>query len=334
MTLGTRRSDLETSATDTLPFDTCIVIYNPISTQAQRAMGYTSELRGFFPPDDLIFIPTSPEGKQANKKLIVDQAEKLGSRTLLVVAGGDGTVNLVVDTILHDSRLSVEARKTVILPFWGGNGNDLAHMLNGTAKRSRIRKVLETGRSVAIYPLSCEISRDKEIHSYTAICYASFGASAFAASRLEKMRGIRPFFHAIGVIKFMHELSMVAQSLIKAPLFTVEDAKSTHPIFDRVFINGPRFAKVAGSPLKLTDKKFLNVVVEQKRVSSLAYHITELTRRHAERYTVKDGHSVSFTLREPTWAQIDGEVMYLHTGTKVRVGLDERAFYGLSTLLA
>ena len=328
-----RKPDQRAGATDTPLFDTCIVIYNPISTQAQRAMKYTEQLQDFFSPDDLIFIPTSPEGKQANKALIVTQSAKLGKRTLLVVAGGDGTVNLVVDTLLHDSHLNTEMRQTTVLPFWGGNGNDLAHMLNGTPRHAHIRHALETGRSVAIYPLSCEITRDDITHKYTAICYASFGASAFAASRLEKMRGIRPFFHAIGVVKFMHELSMVFRALLKASPFTVEDAKTTRPIFDRVFINGPRFAKVAGSPVSLTDKRFLHVVVEQKRVSSVAYHITQLTRRHAGRYTVEEGHSVAFTLREPAWAQIDGEVMYLHTGTKVRVSIDERAFYGLSTLL-
>lgn len=122
--------------------------------------------------------------------------------------------------------------------------------------------------------------------------------------------------------------------MISAPLFTVQDAEKTHPIYDRLFINGSRFAKVNGAPLKLTERRFFHVVVEQKRLSSMAYHIAELTRRHPEHYVITDEGSVAFTLREPAWAQLDGEVMYLEAGTNVHVHLDAQPFHALSTLLA
>ena len=67
-------------------------------------------------------------------------------------------------------------------------------------------------------------------------------------------------------------------------------------------------------------------------MSSVAYRIAEVTRRHPERYMVTSDQEVSFTLREATWTQIDGEVMQLAAGTHVRISLNEQPFYALSTL--
>jgi diacylglycerol kinase family enzyme len=314
-------------------FETCLIIYNPASTQATRSMSYIEALRTVFTEDAVIFVPTSPEGKQANRALVTAQAEKLNSKTLIVVAGGDGTVNLVIDVLLHDKHLTPDMRQATVLPLWGGNANDLAHMLNGSPHTSRLKQILSSSERIYIHPLACEITDAQGPRTYTAICYASFGASAFAASRLEALRGMRPFFHTIGIAKFIHELGMVLRALQNAPLFTVEDAKTTRTIYDRVFLNGSRFAKISGTPLKLTDQKFFHIVVERKKLSSMAYHIVEFTRRHPEWYAVANT-KVSFTLREPTWAQLDGEVMYLEAGTKVQIRSDEQAFYALSTQLA
>jgi diacylglycerol kinase family enzyme len=297
-------------------------------------MGYIQELRRLLPGYVISFIPTSPDGRHANRDLLVAHADKLGKQTLLVVAGGDGTVNMVVDILLHDPQLSDEMRQTTALPFWGGNGNDLAHMLNGSPSNPLITRILHTGQAVVIHPLICEITNDGTTNTHTAICYASFGASAFAARRLESLRGMRPFFHTIGAVKFLHELSMVSRALVGAERFAMNDGHGAKTVYDLLFINGSRFAKVNGAPLKLTDKRFFRILVEQKRLSVMAYHITELIRKHPNQYAVSDDHVISFTLQDAAWAQLDGEVMRLDAGTNVRIHLATQSFYALSTLLS
>jgi len=314
-------------------FDTCVIVYNPTSTQAIHAHERIQKLRELFPESAVTLIRTSPEGREANKQLLCAQADKLGGRTLLAIAGGDGTINFVIDALLRDPHFTPEMRCTTILPLWGGNGNDLAHMLNGTPPRQSLNPLLSSGKRVAVYPLRCEIVTGDTTSTYTAICYASFGASALAARQLETLRGVRPFFHAIGAAKFVHELGMVVRALLSAPGFLVDDDETTKTIYDRLCINGSRFAKVSGVPLRLTDRQFCYITVEQKRMASMAFHITELIRKHPGRYTVSDGRTIAFTLREAAWAQIDGEVMRIDSGAHVRVRQAEQPFYALSTSL-
>jgi len=321
-------------ATGQSTFDTCVIVCNPASTQAAQAHERIQQLQKQFPEKAVTLIYTSPDGHEANKLLLRAQADKLHEHTLLAIAGGDGTVSFVINTLLGDEHFTMEMRRATILPLWGGNGNDLACMLNGAPPRQSFAPLLRSGKRVAIYPLRCETITNNETSTRMAVCYASFGASALAARELESLRGVRPFFHAIGAAKFVHELSMVVRTLLSAPGFIVDDGESTpKTIHDRLFINGSRFAKVSGVPLRLTDRQFCYITVEQKRVASMAFHITELIRKHPGRYVVTDGRTITFALREATWAQIDGEVMHLDIGTYVRVGEAEQPFYALSTSL-
>ncbi|HUB93388.1 MAG TPA: diacylglycerol kinase family protein [Verrucomicrobiae bacterium] len=316
-----------------IPFTKCVILRNPRSTQAIQARQRIEMLRELFETDAITLFDTSPDGSEANRRLLQAHANLLGSHTLLAIAGGDGTVNLAVDTLLDANRFTPEQQQTTILPLWGGNGNDLAYMLNGAPGHLSIHDLLQTGRKVAVRPLHCEISVDGIVANYTAICYASFGASAYAAHQLEeRLRDTRPFFHMFGIARFVHELGMVSHAMREAPRFVVEDSSTTHTVYERLFLNGPRLAKVNRGPLKLTDPQFYHITVDQKRLSSLAFHFSEM-RKNPSRYIVADGQAVSFTVHEPTWAQIDGEVMRLTAGTHVRVSLNDQPFYAQSTLL-
>ena len=322
----------QVAAAGTLPFDHCVIVYNPRSTQAEQTKQRIEQLRKLFPRDAVTLLEVQRDAG-GNRTLLHQQAAKLSSRTLLAVGGGDGTVNFVINTLLTDPFFTPEQRQTVVLPLWGGNANDLACMLNGAPGRTSIPELIQAAKRVTVYPLRCEMTADGTADNRIAVCYASFGASAFAAQQLETLRGIRPFFHALLLPRFVHELTMVVRALLSAPRFLVSDGDVTHPVFDRVFINGSRWAKVNGVPQKLTDRQYFYITVEQKRAAVVAYHIAEMTRRHPERYVVSGDRAISFTLHEPTLAQIDGEVMKLASGTDIRISLNEQPFYALSTLL-
>lgn len=316
-----------------LAFDTCCVFYNPNSTNAAQSRSRIETLEELFPPGTVALIETSGDGTEANRRLLINIANKLGARTLLAVAGGDGSVNLLVDTLLRDPAFTQEQRRTTVLPLWGGNGNDLACMLNGPAGRVRLSKLLQSAKRIAVYPLRCEFTSEEDAQTQLAICYASFGASAYAAQWLERLRGGKSLWHRVGIARFLYEIGMVSKAMLRSPRFSVEDDTTTHPVFDRIFINGSRYAKVAGVPQKLTDRQFYYVNVEQKKVSTLAFHITEIIRRHPDQYLIGGKRTIGFTLRETALAQLDGEVMQLGPGTIVRISLNDEPFYALSTLL-
>jgi diacylglycerol kinase family enzyme len=314
-------------------FDHCIIVCNPASTRAELAKRRIPELQALFPAGTVTVVQTSPKGRHANKEIPYAHATKLGSRTLLAIIAGDGTINILIDALVHDRRLTKEMRQTVVLPLWGGNGNDLANMLNGPRRRISIKRVLSDGRIVSIHPLHCEISDPAgQTESYNAACYATFGASAFTASWLDGANHRKRLIHRLPGAKFTHEFIMVLYAMTKAPRFTVDDGTSVKPIYEQFFINGSRFAKIKGLPLSLTDKTFYRSTVERKRASAIMYHIIELIRKGSTSKVADDG-DISFVVHEPVWAQFDGEVVRLSAGTTVRIRLSRQPFYALSTLL-
>jgi diacylglycerol kinase family enzyme len=312
-------------------FRRCVILYNPASTRAAQGERSIEELRTLFPKELCTVLSTSAKGRKANANLLFKHADKLGKHTLLVVIAGDGTVNMAVDALMHDPRSTESLRQTVILPLWGGNANDLAHMLNGSPRRMPLHDLLTKGQVVAVHPLRCELTNEDGAQVRTAICYASFGASAYAAQALESLRG-KKYKHPFESLKFIYELGMVVRAMIRAPRFKIASGDDEpHSVYDHVFMNGPRFAKVQGVSLKLTDKAFYHAEVERKRLSTIALHIMELTQKRAAKKVARTD-AVSFVLRDATWAQVDGEIMYLRAGTSVRTFRSPMPFYALSTM--
>lgn len=314
-------------------FDRYVVVHNPASTDAHKTDERLRELRRLRRKSEIIVIETSADGKRANKHLLRQYADKLGKRTLLCIAAGDGTVNLVVDTLLHDPELPEEARETPILPLWCGNANDLAYMLNGQPTRSPIRKVLRRGEVVAIRPLESVLRRsDGSERTYTAACYASFGASAFATQEMERTLRTKSPIRRFVVSRFGQELIAVGWALMRAPTFRIIEGNKNKKIFERTLINGSRFAKIIGLPLRLTEAKFHRATIEQKHPIALLMHIVGLARSKdiAKRAITRD----EFIIEDKTWAQFDGEAVHVRAGTEVSVYVGDKPFYALSTRLS
>src|ERR1700754_3107995 len=107
-------------------FSSILVFMNPKSTHAAAAQRRIAEIERLMPGTPIAVIETSSEGHAGNQKLVQAHAKKLGPDTLLCIAAGDGTISQIIEAILMSKGLSGKARKTVILPLWGGNANDLA----------------------------------------------------------------------------------------------------------------------------------------------------------------------------------------------------------------
>lgn len=317
-----------------MQFDQCIVVRNPVSTNARYADERVADLRRAYPKATFTIVMTTVAGRAANKQLLRKHADKLGRRTLLCIAAGDGTVNMVVEALVADPYFSDEARRTPVLPLWCGNANDLAYMLNGAPSATAIERVVQKGHAVSVRPLVCTLtSASMHVTPETrlAVCYASFGATAFAARALEASMRKDTRTYPLPGFRFVRELAVAAIALYRAPRFDVEEAGQKYRIFERIFLNGSRFAKVAAVPLDLTDEYLHSTTVTTKRFSSVFFHIAKLTKRtHTDDVTVTHA---AFTLDDDVWAQFDGETMRIPRGTKVDITLSPRPFFAPSILL-
>lgn len=310
-------------------FKRFIVIANPKSTNAQNTARRIEELRALTPSAEVITVETSADGRRANMQLLRRFSGMLGEHTLLCIAAGDGTINSIIEGLLSDPDLSEAARRTPVLPLWCGNANDLAHMLNGKAYKAKISTLVETGKLVKVYPICCTLTTtDGTSERRLAACYTSFGASAFTTKVLAKTVRQPTVFRRWPVARFLQELSIVIGAMRDAPPFQALEDNQEKTIFEYIFFNGPRFAKVEGVKRSLADKSFHKAIVQRKRFSDILSSILKLRSRNAQAMAAT---AATFTVLEPTWAQFDGESADISKGTKVEIAVADKPFYALAT---
>lgn len=316
-----------------IPFARIVVLCNPASTHAKQGKQRIAELEHLCGKERVTVLETVPGGAEANRQLLRDNADLLGPHTLLCVAAGDGTLSLIIETLVIDPHLSSRARQTPILPLWGGNANDLAHMLNGPVNRTTLRDILENGQIVAIHPLACSL---RAPHQKTTVriaaCYASFGATAFAAARLNEPEHRNHPLHHIPGGRFLKEALTGFSALMEAPTFKVKEQGDLKIVYERTFTNGPRFAKIGRLPLSLTDDVFYLSTVGHKRLLTILPSLLGFLQKRVASKFMHD--HADFTVQETTLAQFDGEPTEITAHTKITVKLSEQPFYALSTLLA
>lgn len=313
-------------------FARIIFFVNPKSTHVTIARKRMKEITALLPNASLLTIETSTSGPQATAKLIESCAGELGPRTLICIGAGDGTTNQIVQALLISAALPETARKSPILPLWGGNANDLACMLNGPSFRMRTSDLLKKGKIIPIHPLECTLvtkKKDKRVH--IAACYAGFGTSAFVAKQLNLPTHRQSRLLRIPGGRILQEIMTVVGAIMEAPGFTVQDPDSVKVVYERLFSNGPRMAKVKRLPVQLTDEMFyLNTLEDKRLVSAIPRIIESTSKRLSQKFL---GNYATFTTKEKSWAQFDGEALEIPAHTKVQVQLSGRPFYAFSAAL-
>jgi phosphatidylglycerophosphate synthase/diacylglycerol kinase family enzyme len=313
-------------------FKRFVIVQNPTSTDIATAKKHLAQLHKLFPQAEYHITETIPGDREANRKLFEQFADKLGPDTLVCIAAGDGTANLIIETLLISGNLPPQARHSPVLPLWGGNANDLAFMLNGKVTPAHLKDVFSSGRLVPIYPLECVMRlkhRGRQVR--LAACYASFGASAYAAQRLNEPLHRRSWLHAIPGGRSLQELATVARAFAEALPFTITENGTARPVYERIFANGSRIARLETMPGRLTEGGFYRVTIENKQLSLVALRLFHLI---SKRWPHKSfSRPARFTTHEAIWAQFDGEAIHVPAETKVTIRLSREPFYALSTKL-
>lgn len=279
----------------------------------------------------MTIIETAPGGRKANRAVLEKYSHRFNETTVLCVVAGDGTVGLAIETLLLSEKMSPAAKKAPILPLWGGNANDLAVMLNGSSRTS-LEHIIKNGHTVPIYPLLCTLTYGGgHQDTHVAASYISFGATAYAAARLNKKHHRRNPLHKFPGGRSLSETAATINGLIEAPLFEITQHGRRTKIYERTFVNGPRFAKLIVTPIALADKVFLMRTLHRKHLEELLSLVVSLLRgRQVGKYI---SEAVEFTCEHATMAQFDGEPIKLPAGTVVRVERSQRCFYAYSTLI-
>lgn len=268
-------------------------------------------------------------------------------RTVLVaIAGGDGTVSAVANKLIQIVPATASGKgRLFLLPLWGGNANDMACMLNGLSSAMSMPHLMAKAKPIMAPLIRIQFSSanhtvpsgrttglDHERTVY-ACCYASFGASAYAARQLDN-RGYakRKFIQYLPPVIAVRELSTVVKAMLGAPSFRAKFGSTEAKLYEHTLVNGPRLAKVSRIPVGLTDPLFFHAVVTKKDPSIIIELLRVATRRRSPIYATKSQHS--FMVYDRIDAQIDGEVYQLEPGTQVTASIFWPPFAWVGTKVA
>lgn len=308
-------------------FERCVVVVNPASTNYARGQRLIKQLSSLFPKDKFEVIELGISDYDRPSWLITRLNASIGRKTLLAIAGGDGTNNLIIDLLLRSSAISEIARKAVVLPLWAGNANDLAHMANG-GPPSVIKLIIEHGTATRVYPLAVYTRRANRTSVRLAVCYVSLGASAYASARMSSPSHRRRRVYRVPGMRILSEMASVTRAFIGAATFESSINGQQRRIYDIVMINGSRMAKVNRFPVKITDKNFHEILVVRKHPLIVSYFVQIIRGIAVERRTHTER---TLIVNEPTWAQIDGEALQIPSDTHVTVRHYTKSFYLLQT---
>lgn len=305
-----------------------ISVVNPNSSNASRVAKRIAKLEKKL-GTNIASISSERDPLVFKKKFSKSIREYAKQPTIVLIGGGDGTVHQVVNAVI-DLPNSIR-KNTILFPIWGGNANDLAYMLNGISVAKDLHSILVNGSVVQIHPLEIELSTKLSKTSAHAICYASFGASAYAADELEQS-GIsrRGFWKNIPAVVLARELLRIVTAFSRAPVFKARVNGKKVRIFEQVFTNGSRIAKIDRLPVNLTDKAFYTLAQPNKHPLMLLRVLKLLTGKQVGKVT---NRPVSFQVREAVLAQYDGEIIRIPNKTKVKISISDTYICALSTRL-
>ena len=291
-----------------------------------------TEIENTFQQGSVEVLETSKNGDLATAAKLRMHADKFGPRTLFCVAAGDGTVNFAINFMLTDASLTKKAQSSVLLPIWGGNGNDLASMLNGGPRTAKIKKILDYGNAVAVHPLYCRISTGKaKAQLFLAGNYIGFGSSGLICKRLNDDAHRQGILLQIPGGTLLQTILTAWGSLYSAQRFDIEESGRRTRIVERTIFNGPRVAKFYHQPVRLLDNHFYMDTWHAKiPIATPLAGLFSMHRRSVRRSKSHYFKKVDFTIKQATWAQFDGEPLWIQPDTKIEIGMHERPFYALS----
>lgn len=315
------------SARWTRNIEAIVFVHNNRASNSHRAKRWNERLTNQL-NKDCTEIPLN----QMDQQLIPLLRSITGSskKVLLTIAGGDGSVSSVVNHLLQNDDAIL--KQVYILPLWGGNANDFAYMLNGLSSQNTVHRLLALSSDIEIPPIKVELRSDDETTVKYACSYASFGATAFTARRLNQTRlADKRSMHTLPFVMLFGEILSALKAMGQAPMFKANIEGQQKNLYEHSFINGSRMAKVNWVPINLNEPAFFHAVVDQKSPSLLIELVRIITKRVNKQYVKRS--SMKFIVEDDVDLQIDGEVFPVKQGTHVLVTSHPQKLRCISTRL-
>ncbi len=297
-------------------FERFVVIINPASSQAHKVSPRIKNLREHFPVayEEVL---TSEDSERTTEDIL----NKLQPGDLCLNAGGDGTEQSIMHALIASDT------EVPLLPLWGGNGNDKAHMLNGNPPfASHTHELLKKGEVVDIHPIEIAMS---SLRTKLAGNYAGFGATAEGARELNLKTYRSRSGYNLRPIRAVYEARTLAATPFQAEAFTYTINGGEESAIDITFANGNRMAKYGHPRARLTEKEIFLFLCQTR--TQVPLWASTLVAGIPQGEKIHWGEHHLFQLGQTVLAHVDAETFSIPAHTEVRVGIHAQPFQAIST---
>jgi|GEM_PF-5906300 len=287
-----------------------------------------AELRDMF-YNNHVNIPTSRSYQQD-----IDRIQNtLQEGDLFAVKGGDGTVQKAI------TALVMAGKPIPLLTLEGGDIDDFAHMLHGSLGKAHIHQVIEKSRKVGILPIKTLIESDPgtEPRQVLSASYVSTGClSAKIAHQFNSKEYRQRFGYNNSGVRFIQKAATIlnlARTAGSQTPISIKDEAGKRDVYDILFCNGDRMARLGQPPGELTDPNIYTNEIQDPRPLAIASWITRFTTGTLPRDYIEAGQSRTIELQSDNVPiQFDGETEHLPLGTTLTIASHDVPFYALQSI--
>lgn len=291
-------------------FSSISIIFNPNSTGDGKSMAkqLQDELRQKLPDVDCTCVPTKYAGHAIEIARTIAQSQKA---PLIVSSSGDGGYNEVVNGVMTAGNPHAVC---AVLP--AGNANDHSRTMQDRPLAKAIVKGATT--KIDLLKVTIKSAASKQNIKY-AHSYVGLGLTPVVAVELNR--------HSLNAFK---ELFVVMKSFMQYRPFKIKHGGTVFKLDSLLFGNINQMAKVLtlAPQNRPTDGKFEIVSFPSDSKWNLVKRLAKAATSHLE--NIQSAEKYEFSVIKKIPIQIDGEVMKLPAGSKVKV---ESAQHALLTVL-
>jgi len=300
-----------------IEFQRIVSVQNPCASNTTRAARYYAELCEAYPQfhdRSLRPIMTTPDRGQTIERIQKHTREG----DLLFVQAGDSGYGVTAEAIAGQKDI-------IMLPGWGGNGNDAARDLNGDPDARPIRDIIEQGEAVAIHPLAITIDALKQ----QALNYYEIGANPKGAKLLNTKLWRNLPGYGNDWLRSMYEYAALPPAAFFSRRFSITEDGVTRRAVNLSAVRSRYAAKHAKFPVSLAEPHAFMTE------SATPFHLLPWAVR-AVRGTLKGnylelGETRTMRIGRTVLYHIDAEPGVIEKGSTVELAMSAEPSMAVST---
>jgi hypothetical protein len=297
---------------------------NGHSTNAKQMVRETERIAEYLPYLDHKYVKTSED-----RSATIDHLQEVTEvDDLVVIYGGEATVNIAAEAYLHNQYLSSVAVPHLIRP--GGNKNDLYHSLYKGVFKKPV-EALKSSHPTNINPIEFLIeSEDGEIViNEFAVSYGGLGAVAKASKLLNERRDglFNQIMRSNRLTRFVLESYSTLEGLLTAEQFSFidhNDSDRQSSLVELSYVNGRRMAGGLLTTLVEPDNELAVKLEERTRFDLIVDLIGQVIASGGGSIVERVRDDIKLT--SPAILHLDAEGRELPANTRVQINRSAKSF--------